>query len=190
MFSMDSIDNSILALLGKNSRSNAPKISKELSEMQISLTDRAVLQRIKRLEEKKIIRSYTTILDPSILAHKNTILIFFKFVPSVERIEIEKLDAYLIEASFCISAARLGEAAKFDYICQLVFDTQKQFDLMLNVILRRFGSIIFECQSYRLEIVKQVPYSVPFGNSVERDTTAVMILLALRKNGNTREKLR
>ena len=39
MFSMDSIDNGILALLGKNSRSNAPKISKELSEMQISLTD-------------------------------------------------------------------------------------------------------------------------------------------------------
>ena len=39
MFSLDRIDNGILALLGKNSRLNAPMISKELSEKQISLTD-------------------------------------------------------------------------------------------------------------------------------------------------------
>lgn len=84
MFSMDSIDNGILALLGKNSRSNAPKISKELSEMQISLTDRAVLQRIERLEDKKIIQGYTTTLDPSILAQKSTCMVLLKFVPSVE----------------------------------------------------------------------------------------------------------
>lgn len=112
MFSMDSIDNGILALLGKNSRSNAPKISKELSEMQISLTDRAVLQRIERLEDKKIIQGYTTTLDPSILAQKCTCMVFLKFVPSVERNEIEKLDTYLIEASFCLSATRLGGADK------------------------------------------------------------------------------
>jgi DNA-binding Lrp family transcriptional regulator len=190
MFSLDSIDNSILALLGKNSRSNAPKISKELSEMQISLTDRAVLQRIERLEEKKIIQGYTTTLDPSILAQKSTCMILLKFVPSVERNEIEKLDTYLIEASFCLSATRLGGAAKFDYSCQLVFDTQKQFELMISVILRRFGRIISECVPCQSEIIKQVPYRVSFDTSLERNTKAVMISLSLSENGNMKEKLR
>ena len=53
MFSLDTVDDGLLAILGKNSRSKGPKISKELSEMQISLTDRAVLQRIDRLKQKK-----------------------------------------------------------------------------------------------------------------------------------------
>ena len=190
MFSMDSIDNGILALLGKNSRSNAPKISKELSEMQISLTDRAVLQRIERLEDKKIIQGYTTTLDPSILAQKCTCMVFLKFVPSVERNEIEKLDTYLIEASFCLSATRLGGAAKFDYSCQLVFGTQKQFELMIGVILRRFGRIISECVPYQSEIIKQVSHRVSFDTSLERNTKAVMISLALSENGNMKDKLR
>ena len=190
MFRMDSIDNGILALLGKNSRSNAPKISKELSEMQISLTDRAVLQRIERLEDKKIIQGYTTTLDPSILAQKSTCMVLLKFVPSVERNEIEKLDTYLIEASFCLSATRLGGAAKFDYSCQLVFDTQKQFELMISVILRRFGRIISECMSCQSEIINQVPYRVSFDTSLERNTKAVMISLALSENGNMKDKLR
>jgi DNA-binding Lrp family transcriptional regulator len=190
MMSFDNIDRGILALLGKNSRSNAPMISKELSEIQISLTDRAVLQRIARLEEKKIIQGYTTTLNPYILAQKSTSLILLKFVPSVERIEIEKLDSYLIEASFCLSAARLGGAAEFDYVCQLVFDTKKQFDLMISVILRRFGSIISECVPYQSEIIKQVPYRFSFDISLERKTKALMISLALNENGNIRGKLR
>jgi DNA-binding Lrp family transcriptional regulator len=190
MFSMDSIDNGILALLGKNSRANAPKISKELSEMQISLSDRAVLQRIERLEEKKIIQGYTATLDPSILAQKSISMIFLKFVPSVEEDEIEKLDTYLIEASFCLSATRLREAAKFDYSCQLVFDTKKQFELMISVILRRFGRIISECVPCQSEIIKQVPYRVSFDTSLKRNTKAVMISLALSENVNMREKLR
>src|ERR687897_2012870 len=95
MMSFDNKDRGILALLGKNSRSTALMISKELSEIQISLTDRAVLQRIARLQEKKIIQGYTTILHPSILAQKNTCFILLKFLPSAERIEIDKLDSYL-----------------------------------------------------------------------------------------------
>jgi DNA-binding Lrp family transcriptional regulator len=65
-FSLDIIDRGILALLGKDSRSSGPEISMKLSEVQISLTDRAVLQRIARLQKKKIIQDYTTILHPSI----------------------------------------------------------------------------------------------------------------------------
>ena len=73
MMSFDDKDRGILALLGKNSRSTALMISKELSEIQISLTDRAVLQRIARLEEKKIIQGYTTTLNPYILAQRTQV---------------------------------------------------------------------------------------------------------------------
>jgi hypothetical protein len=52
-FSLDIIDRGILALLGKDSRSSGHEISKKLSEIQISLTDRAVLQRIARLQNKQ-----------------------------------------------------------------------------------------------------------------------------------------
>jgi DNA-binding Lrp family transcriptional regulator len=191
MIDLDTTDRGILALLGKNGRSNGHKISKELSDMRISLTDRAVLQRIARLQEKKIIQGYTTTLNPSILAEKNTSLILFKLVPSAERIEIERLDSYLTGASFCLSAARFGGTkAGFDYIYQLVFDKQKQFDLILSVILRRFGSIISEYVIYRSEITKQVPYRVSFETSLERKTKALEISLALNKNDNIKEKLR
>lgn len=153
MTDLDTIDMDLLALLGKNGRSTAPEISKELSEIHVSLTDRAVLQRIARLQEKKIIQGYTTILNPAILTEKNTSLILLKFATSAERIEIERLDAYLTGASFCLSAARLGGAAgEFDYICKLVFDSQKQFDLMLSVILRRFGKMISEYMIYQSKI--------------------------------------
>lgn len=188
-FSLDIIDRGILALLGKDSRLSGPEISMKLSEVQISLTDRAVLQRIARLQ-KKIIQDYTTILHPSILAQKNTSLILLKFLPSAERIEIDKLDSYLIDAPFCLSAARLGGTAEFDYICQLVFDTQKQFDLMLSVIIRRFARIISGYSVYRSEIIKQVSYRISFDATIERRTKALKISLALTKNGNTREKLR
>jgi DNA-binding Lrp family transcriptional regulator len=68
---------------------------------QIKLS-RAVLQRIKRLQEKKIIQGYTTILNPDIIAEKISIALLLKFKPSAEPAEIERLDYYLTEASFCL----------------------------------------------------------------------------------------
>jgi transcriptional regulator with GAF, ATPase, and Fis domain len=117
-------------------------------------------------------------------------LIFLKFAPSVERIEIERLNFYLIEASFCLSATRLEGTAEFDYICQLVFDTKEQFDFVLRIMLRRFESIISQHVIYRVEIVKQIPYRIPFDISLGRKKQALMISLALKENINIQEKLR
>jgi DNA-binding Lrp family transcriptional regulator len=191
MIDLNIIDTGILALLGKNARITGPKISEELSKWHISLTDRAVLQRIARLQEKKIIQGYTTTLDPSILSEKNTSLIFFRFVTPAKRIEIDRLDSYLTGESFCLFAARLGAAdGEFNYICQLVFDTQKQFDLMLGVIMRRFGNLISEYMIYQSKIIKQVSYSITPDSSLERKTKTVLISAALSKSGNIWEKLR
>jgi DNA-binding Lrp family transcriptional regulator len=148
------------------------------------------LQRIARLQDKNIVTGYTTILNPSILAKKNTSLMLLRFVPSAESIEIERLDSYLARSSFCLSAARLGGAG-FDYVCHLVFDTQKQSDLMLSVILTAFQGLISEYEIHQSKIIKQIPYRFSFDSCPKkRNIMALKISLALNQNGNTREKLR
>jgi DNA-binding Lrp family transcriptional regulator len=73
-------------ILGKNSRSTGVQVSKALSKMRISLTDRAVLQRIARPEEKKIIQAYTITLNPSIIAEKSSHVVLLKFCPSADTV--------------------------------------------------------------------------------------------------------
>ena len=55
---MDNIDYKILKILQKNARETASNISKE-----IHLSVSAVIERIRKLEESRIIREYTIIVD-------------------------------------------------------------------------------------------------------------------------------
>ena len=167
MVKLDEIDKVILTLLGKNGTASAPQISNKLTEMDKSITDRAVLQRIKRLQEEKIIQGYTTILNPDMIAEKSSIVLLLRFKPSAKPIEIERLDSYLTEASFCLSAARLEATAGFDYICHLVFGTERQFYLQLLVLRRAFVDLIFAVQIIKSRIVKQIPYTFSFDHSFE-----------------------
>jgi DNA-binding Lrp family transcriptional regulator len=162
MVKLDEIDKVILTFLGIYGTASAPQISNKLTEMDNSITDRAVLQRIKRLREKKIIQGYTTILNPDIIAEKISIALLLKFKPSAEPTEIERLDYYLTEASFCLSAVRLEAAAGFDYICHLVFDTERQFHLQLIVLRRTFVDLIIQDRIIKSRIVKQIPYTFSF----------------------------
>jgi DNA-binding Lrp family transcriptional regulator len=157
----------VLALLGKNSRATGSELSKELSEMNISLTDRAVLQRIARLHKKKTIQGYTTILHPDITAEKTSIVLLLKFKTSAMSTKIDALNTYLSESTFCLSAARLEAGAGFDYIGHLVFDTERQSILQLHVIRRIFEDLIFDHKIIKTRMVKQVPYTFSFDHSLE-----------------------
>jgi len=160
MVKLDEIDKVILTLLSINGAASAPQISSKLAEMDKSITDRAVLQRIARLEDKKILQGYTTILHPDMIAEKASIMLLLKFKTSAKPTEIENLDTYLSESTFCLSAARL-EATEFDYICYLVFDTERQFHLQLLVIRRTFVNLIFDpytfSNDYSLEARRRIP---------------------------------
>jgi DNA-binding Lrp family transcriptional regulator len=61
---LDEIDKIILAQLGKNARVSSHDISKILQSMSFTITDRAVRQRLARLEKNKTIIGYSTILNP------------------------------------------------------------------------------------------------------------------------------
>lgn len=175
-------------ILNKNSRSTGVQISKALSKMRLSLTDRAVLQRIARLEEKKIIQAYTITLNPSIITEKSSHVVLLKFCPSADIVLIEKLDTYLLNSSFCLLAARI-DGAKFDYICLMAFDNKRQFDLQLIALLRAFRNLISDHQIVMSEMVKDVPYIISLDHSVEAQKKMLFAYLNLKKSNTIKDKL-
>ncbi|MBU0532361.1 Lrp/AsnC family transcriptional regulator [Candidatus Micrarchaeota archaeon] len=73
---MDEKDGLILEALMKNSRISLTHIARELG-----VTETAVRKRIKKLERKAIIKSYTTIIDPYYLGYEGVALVGVDSVP-------------------------------------------------------------------------------------------------------------
>ena len=172
MVKIDETDKNILVFLGRDSRATATQISKDLAEKQISLTPRTVLNRIKKLEECNIIHGYTTILNPSLFAKKETITILLKFVDSPDNADVEKLNSYINGFPFCFCAIRMiGEAEGYDYACHFVFDTEQQFKFQLDLVLNTFGDLIAHYQVYKSKVIKEIPPALISVYDTEEDST-------------------
>jgi DNA-binding Lrp family transcriptional regulator len=102
MMSLDEIDKGILTFLSRDSRSTARRMSDGLKEMQLPLTERAVLQRIARLEKRGIIQGYTVNLHPDTQAVKTRRILLIRLVPNADDLQIGKLNTYLAGSSFCL----------------------------------------------------------------------------------------
>ncbi len=74
--SLDTIDLQILTLIQNNARMSNADLARELS-----MAPSAVLERVKKLEQKKVITGYTTQIDPSAVQQK---LLAFIFIRSSE----------------------------------------------------------------------------------------------------------
>jgi DNA-binding Lrp family transcriptional regulator len=132
-----------------------------------------VLNRRKRLEKHKIILGYTAILNPTLFARKENVMILLKFAPLLDNAEIMKFSSYLRGSSFCFFATRMiGGAEGYDYACNFVFDTEQQFHLQLEFILSTFGDLIANYQVYKLEIIKETPRVLPSFDDLEVVTTS------------------
>ncbi|MFT3911947.1 MAG: Lrp/AsnC family transcriptional regulator [Ferruginibacter sp.] len=70
---LDKVDFSILRLMQENARISNADIARDLN-MALS----AVLERVKKLEQKKVILQYTTRLNPSALQQKLLAFVFMK----------------------------------------------------------------------------------------------------------------
>ncbi|MBN9296174.1 MAG: Lrp/AsnC family transcriptional regulator [Filimonas sp.] len=64
-FSLDKIDLEILGLMQDNARISNADMARELG-----MAPSAVLERVKKLEQKKVIRQYVTDIDPAALGQK------------------------------------------------------------------------------------------------------------------------
>ena len=186
---VDAIDRIILAELGKNARKSSQDISKILQAMNYTITDRAVRQRLQRLEKKNVVLGYSAILNPELMSEKinRTIFLKFKFTKQTPEI-ISRLSEYVNESQFCTYSSRLS--GDFDWICHFIFDSVEQYDLETNNFLNKFSELISDFRSYESNLIKTSPYTIYNEEQVkEKKTRAYTILKAIKKYDTLNERL-
>ena len=186
---LDDIDKVILSHLGRNARVSSQEISNTLQDMGFTITDRAVRQRLGRLEKNKAILGYSAILNPSLVSEKvnRTILIKLKFSKNVSD-GIDRLTRYLNESPFCIYSARMS--GDFDWVCHFVFSSIEQYDLETNNFLNRFSDVISDLRSYESKATKSSPYVLFDEHSTnEKKLQVYTILNSIKKHDNLNDRL-
>lgn len=186
---VDAIDKVILSHLGRNARTSSQEIGKILQGMSFTITDRAVRQRLERLQKKKVILGYAAILNPELVSEKvnRTILVKFKYSRTLSE-AVERLTRYVSESPFCVYAARLG--GDFDWVCHFVFSSLEQYDLETNNFLNRFVDLIADFRSYESKAIKSSPYVLfdEYENH-EKKIRVHSILNSIKKHDNLNDRL-
>ncbi len=185
----DEIDKIILSNLGKNARVSSQEIATHLQNLGYAITDRAIRQRLVRLEKNNTILGYSAILNPSIVSEKinRTILLKFKFTKKTEEF-VRLFEKYVEESNFCIYSSKLS--GDFDWICHFVFDSIDQYDLESHNFLNRFSELITDFRSYESKIIKSSPYMIYGEDGVnEKKTQVYEILNSLKRYDNVNDRL-
>ena len=186
---IDEIDKIILSHLGKNARISSQDIAINLQDLGYTITDRAIRQRLARLEKKDIILGYSAILNPSVVSEKinRTIILKFKFTKKTEELT-KLLEKYIEESNFCIYSSKLS--GDFDWICHFVFDSVEQYDLESHNFLNRFSRLISDFRSYESKTIKSSPYMI-YGEeeAKEKKSKVYDILNSLKKYDNLNDRL-
>ncbi|TAK19459.1 MAG: GAF domain-containing protein [Nitrosarchaeum sp.] len=185
----DEIDKIILSHLGKNARISSQDIATNLQDLGYTITDRAIRQRLVRLEKKDVILGYSAILNPNVISEKINRTILLKFKLSKKTEDLTKLlIKYVEESNFCIFSCKLS--GDFDWICHFVFDSIEQYDLESNNFLNRFSDLISDVRSYDSKTVKSSPYMI-YGESEGKEKKAQVydILKSLKKYDNINDRL-
>ena len=144
-FQLDQVDREILGLLQGNARISNADIARELS-----MAPSAVLERIKKLEQKNTILQYTTRLNPSAL-HQN--LLAYVFIKASDGIGCNDTASAL---------AAIPEVQEVHHVagddCYLVkvrtFDSASLMELMRNSI-GKIPNILSTRTTIVLETVKE-----------------------------------
>ena len=185
----DEIDKIILFHLGKNARISSQNIATHLQDLGYTITDRAIRQRLARLEKNNIILGYSAILNPNVVSEKinRTIILKFKYTKKTEEL-IELLIKYVDESNFCIYSSKLS--GDFDWICHFVFDSIEQYELESHNFLNRFGDLVSDYRSYESKMIKSSPYMIyDEGEIKEKKARVYEILNSLKKYDNINERL-
>jgi DNA-binding Lrp family transcriptional regulator len=157
----DKIDRMILYHLGKNARISSSEIAQNLHEAGLEITDRAIRQRLSRLENSNVILGYSAMLNPRFISESSkiskTVLIKFR-LSAKSRTLIERLEAFVQDSIFCVYSARLS--GDFDLACHFIFESAEQFDLENSTLLQRFADLIADYRVYDSKALKIHPYSV------------------------------
>jgi len=144
-YQLDQVDREILGLLQQNARISNADIARELS-----MAPSAVLERVKKLEQKNTILQYTTRLNPSAL-HQN--LLAYIFIKASDGIGCNDT---------ALALAAIPEVQEVHHVagddCYLVkirtFDSASLMELMRNSI-GKIPNILSTRTTIVLETVKE-----------------------------------
>ena len=186
----DKIDRMILYYLGKNARMSSSEIAEKLHNVGFEITDRAVRQRLQRLEKSGVILGYSTMLNPNLMSDNRvskTVLIKFRFSANSQLL-IGRLQNYVQESVFCVYSARLS--GDFDWISHFIFSSIEQFELENSNLLQRFADLISDYRVYDSKTIKVHPYSLFDEHEISEMKRQVnMVLTSLRKYDDLRDRL-
>jgi DNA-binding Lrp family transcriptional regulator len=187
----DNIDRMVLYYLGKNGRISSSDIAEKLHNIGLSITDRAVRQRLIRLEKSGIILGYSAILNPRFISENSkvskTVLMKFRFSARLQELT-EKLENLLQDSNFCVYSARLS--GDFDWICHFIFDSVDQFELENSSLLQRFAELIIDYRVYDSKAIKIHPYSVYDEHELSEMKRRInQVLNSLNKHDDLRDRL-
>jgi DNA-binding Lrp family transcriptional regulator len=150
---MDDISDTIIACLIKNARMSSQQICAELKSRGIRRSARAVLERIRNLEEGGKIGGYT--LKPIAKNFENVvvrlILISFKTSPIFNE-RVAMFTSYLQTAPFVAFAARTR--GDYDWINVKIFPNTKIANQESDTYRTMFGDIIEKYTAFDLTIVR------------------------------------
>jgi DNA-binding Lrp family transcriptional regulator len=127
----DRIDLLILDALRQNSR-----ITYQALSDRVGLSPRPCLERVKRLEQKGVIRGYTTLVDPSAIGHDIIALagISMRDPSAVARQRLEKA---LLEHPAVVELQVVN--GEYDYIARIVAPTLAAYEALTEAILADMG---------------------------------------------------
>jgi len=125
--SLDRIDLAILEALRQSGRMTYQALSER-----VGLSPRPCLERVKRLEQKGIIRGYTALLDPSALGHDIIALawISMRDPSAAARQRLERA----FEAHTAVVELQVVNG-EYDYIARIVAPTLAAYEAMTDTFL-------------------------------------------------------
>lgn len=132
---LDLYDFKILNELDKNSRESASKIAKKVRLSKVSVN-----QRIRKLQEKGIIKAFITQVDYRKLGYNNC-RVFYK-LQNLSSEDEEKFYSYLISHKLIAYIGRMD--GNFDTFLAVFYKSNEQMDEMLHEINAKFGKNIKE----------------------------------------------
>lgn len=123
---LDELDRTIIEILVGDARISL----KELSQ-RVGLSSPSVSERLRRLEEKKVIRSFTVDIDPMTLGYNLAAIVRIRPLPGMLHI-VEKIIQDTPEITECDKVT--GDDC---FIAKLQFRTMQQLDAILDRIIEK-----------------------------------------------------
>ncbi|KJS87684.1 MAG: transcriptional regulator [Peptococcaceae bacterium BICA1-8] len=129
---MDTIDLKIINVLKENSRATTSEISKK-----VSLSIPAVAERIRKMEEAKIIEKYTIKINREKINYK---LLAFVFVNIDKTENIEDFRKSIVQCNSVLECHHV--VGEYDYLLKILVEDTKSLENFLSNILKKIKGVL------------------------------------------------